>query len=361
LIARRIPSRAVHENSASLHPNATLTARAELTQTAVTALTQTAGPGQPGALSVDPVVPPGGPGSGGRDGGGPSTPSSGGDNTGLPAGIAALLGIAGVAGAAGAGAALTATSSSKRREEEAAAARAEQEAALAAARDAQALAAAQNQADNLAQVAAGQQVAAIDAAYTSEYYAWKAQREAEMADYKKKLAAWEAERRAAELAALAAAQAEAERQRALAYAEWRQAQENLAATGGDMLSETDAKAAYRKSKAEIAARKLELAIQRAERFETKMQQAEAAGAEFEAESMKRKHAIEEPGRDEAAFIAPLLGYGAGVPISKFGPWEHKPEDATVALMGLNGLTEADGVNYVLQSGERDEGSEIVET
>jgi adenosylcobinamide amidohydrolase len=38
--------------------NATLTARAELTQKAVAALTQTAGPGVPGALSVDPVVPP---------------------------------------------------------------------------------------------------------------------------------------------------------------------------------------------------------------------------------------------------------------------------------------------------------------
>jgi hypothetical protein len=68
-----------------------------------------------------------------------------------------------------------------------------------------------------------------------------------------------------------------------------------------MLSETDAKAVYRKHKAEIAARKLELAIQRAERFETKMQQAEAAGAEFEAESVKRKHAIDKAGRDEAAF------------------------------------------------------------
>jgi hypothetical protein len=39
-------------------PNAAFTARAELTQTAVAALTQTASPGVLGALSVDPVVPP---------------------------------------------------------------------------------------------------------------------------------------------------------------------------------------------------------------------------------------------------------------------------------------------------------------
>jgi hypothetical protein len=97
---------------------------------------------------------------------------------------------------------LTAAERTRQREEEAEAARAEQEAALAAARDAQAQAAAQNMAENQAQVAAGQQIAAIEAAYTSEYYAWKAQREAEMADYNKKLAAWEAERRAAEASVL---------------------------------------------------------------------------------------------------------------------------------------------------------------